>query len=208
VTITQEQFDSLLTWLDEDRDVAGRTYETIRSGLVRIFVSKGFSDAEDLADETINRVMVRLRDIRATYTGRQANYFLGVARNIIRERRRRREIAGGVIDDPVAPPPKPDPEHDCLGYCLDRLPVSKRDLILSYYLYDGHDKIEHHKQMAGQLNLSEGAVRSRAFQIRVRLENCMRQCPLLKQGRRCPWSSVVKADQPRQVNVRQLPILD
>jgi RNA polymerase sigma factor (sigma-70 family) len=188
VTITQEQFDSLLTWLGNERDVAGRRYETIRSGLVRIFVSKGFSDAEDLADETINRVMMRLPDIRAGYKGEPAYYFRGVARNVIRESGRRREINGDIIDRAAEPQPESSPEHDCLGHCLDRLPVNKRDLILEYYLYDGHDKIEHHKQMAGELQITEGAIRSRAFQIRTRLENCMRQCPLLKQGRRCPWS--------------------
>lgn len=188
MTITQEQFDSLLTWLNGDRELAGRKYETIRSGLVRIFVSKGFSDAEDLADETINRVMVRLPDIRTNYSGEPACYFHGVARNIIRENGRRKEIAGGVVDGRVEPKPEPDGEHDCLRYCLDRLPAGKRDLILDYYLYQGHEKVEHHKQMAGQLNITEGAFRSRAYQIRMNLENCMRQCALKKQGRRCPWS--------------------
>lgn len=188
MTITQEQFDSLLTWLSGDRELAGTKYETIRSGLVRIFASKGFSDAEDLADETINRVMVRLPDIRTNYSGEPACYFRGVARNIIRENGRRKEIASGVIDGRVEPKPEPDVEHDCLRHCLDRLPASKRDLILDYYLYQGHEKVEHHKQMAGQLNITEGAFRSRAYQIRMNLENCMRQCALKKQGRRCPWS--------------------
>lgn len=188
MTITQEQFDSLLTWLSGDRDLAGRKYETIRSGLVRIFVSKGFSDAEDLADETINRVMVRLPDIRANYSGEPACYFHGVARNIIRESGRRREIAGGVIDGHVLPESEPSEEHDCLRHCLDRLPANKRDLILDYYLYQGHEKVEHHKQMAGQLHITEGALRSRAYQIRMNLENWMRQCALRKKGRQCPWS--------------------
>jgi DNA-directed RNA polymerase specialized sigma24 family protein len=174
VTITQEQFDSLLAWLSSDRDLAGRRYETIRSGLVRIFVSKGFNDAEDLADETINRVMIRLPDIRATFTGEPACYFHGVARNIIRESNRRKEISGVVIEGRVEPERRE--EHDCLGHCLARLPLSKRDLILDYYLYEGRRKVEHHKLMAGQLHISEGAVRSRAYQIRVILENCMRQC--------------------------------
>ena len=176
MTITQEQFDSLLTWLGNDREVAGRKYETIRRGLVRIFVSKGFSDAEDLADETINRVMVRLPDIRAKYRGDPACYFHGVARNIIRESTRRKEVPAGVIEGRVEPERELEEEHDCLGHCLDHLPASKRDLILQYYLYDGHDKIEHHKRMAGQLNITEGAIRSRAYQIRMNLENCMRQC--------------------------------
>jgi RNA polymerase sigma factor (sigma-70 family) len=186
MTITQEQFDSLLAWLGKDRDLAGRKYETIRSGLVKIFVSKGFNDAEDLADETINRVMVRLPDIRANYTGEPACYFHGVARNIIREGMRRKEKAGvDLVNVGVEPEPQMrDEEHDCLGHCLARLPRSKRDLILDYYLYEGHDKIEHHKQMAGQLKITEGAIRSRAYQIRVALENCMRQCAFRKKSER------------------------
>jgi RNA polymerase sigma factor (sigma-70 family) len=182
VTITQEQFDSLLAWLSKDRDLAGRKYETIRSGLVKIFVSKGFNDAEDLADETINRVMMRLPDIRASYTGEPACYFHGVARNVIREGMRRKEKTCVDVVEFVQPPPDTieEEEHNCLGHCLDRLPPSKRDLILDYYLYEGHDKIEHHKQMAGELKITEGAVRSRAYQIRLSLENCMRQCAFRK----------------------------
>lgn len=174
MTITQQQFDSLLTWLSDDRDVAGRKYETIRAGLVRMFVSKGFSNAEDLADETINRVMTRLPDIRANYKGEPACYFHGVARNIIREALRRKEIAAGVVDGRLEPELELSEESDCLKLCLKCLPPSKRDLILDYYLYDGHEKVEHHKQMAVRLKISEGAMRSRAFQIRLSLENCMR----------------------------------
>jgi len=187
VTITQEQFDSLLDWLNADREVAGAKYETIRSGLVRIFVSKGFNDAEDLADETINRVMVRLPDIRGTYKGEPAFYFHGVAKNILRENKRRREIAADLPEIRVDPKPDISDEHSCLGHCLQRLPLSKRELILDYYLYDGHEKIEYRKTMARQLRITEGAIRSRAYQLRVNLENCMRRCALLKKGKQCPW---------------------
>ena len=178
--VTQEQFDSLLTWLGDDRDLAGRKYETIRSGLVRMFVSTGFNDAEDLADETINRVMMRLPDIRANYRGEPACYFHGVARNVIRESIRRKEIADGVVDGRFDPEPEPAEEFDCLRLCLRCLSPSKRDLILDYYLYDGHAKVQHHKQMAVRLKITEGAMRSRAYQIRLNLENCMRMCGLRK----------------------------
>lgn len=178
MTITQEQFDSLLSWLDHNRDLAGGKYETIRSGLVRIFVSKGFNDAEDLADETINRVMTRLPKISANYGGPPACYFYGVARNVIRESARRREIACGLIELRVESEPERSEEHDCLEHCLDRLPISKRNLILDYYLYEGRRKIEHHKRMAEQLRITEGAIRNRAFQIRATLEKCVRQCHL------------------------------
>jgi len=186
IAVTQEQFDLLLSWLGSDRDSAGRRYETIRSGLVRIFVSKGFSDAEDLADETINRVMVRLPSMRARYSGEPACYFHGVAKNIIRESYRRKELTAATVDGRVDPKPERSEEHDCLGHCLNRLPASKRNLILDYYLYEGHQKVAHHKRMAGQLKISEGAIRSRAFQIRLSLEHCMRHCALIRKGRRCP----------------------
>jgi len=187
VTITQEQFDSLLSWLENDRDLAGRKYETIRAGLVRIFVSKGFSDAEDLADETINRVMVKLPEIQGNYSGEPACYFHGVARNIIRESNRRKEVTVDVLEGRVEPERERSEAHECLSNCLNRLSESKRDLILDYYLYEGHDKVEHHKQMAGELKITEGALRSRAYQIRQNLENGMRQCFFRKNGR-SHWS--------------------
>ena len=178
MAITQAQFDSLLGWLNPDRELAGRKYQTIHSGLVRIFICKGLNDAEDLADETINRVMVRLPTIQECYRGEPACYFHGVAKNIIRERKRTKEFATGIVDVRVDPEPGTGEEHDCLGHCLDRLCDSKRNLILNYYLYEGHSKIEHHKRMAGQLKITIGAIRNRVFQIRLHLKNSMRQCTL------------------------------
>ena len=185
MTVTQAQFDSLLAWLNADRELAGRKYRTIHCGLVRIFVSKGFNDAEDLADETINRVIGRLPDIRERFVGEPLHYFHGVARNIIRENNRRKEIACNLVDVRVDYKAEERDDHDCLGHCLQRLPRRKRDLILDYYLYEGHEKIEHHRNMAKQLNITEGAFRNRAHQIRSHLRTCMRQCALKKRGQ-CP----------------------
>jgi DNA-directed RNA polymerase specialized sigma24 family protein len=175
LSITQEQFDSLLSWLSSDREFAGKKYETIRAGLVRIFVSKGFNDAEDLADETIDRVITRLPDIRETYEGEPTRYFHGVARNVIRETARRKEVTIEVSAVWVDPRPTTE-EHECLEHCLQLLPKQKRDLILEYLLYEGHQKIEHHKQMATELGITEGALRGRVHQIRIRVEDCVRQC--------------------------------
>ena len=65
----EDPFDALLDWLDPDRDLAAQKYETIRAGLIRIFIAKGFSDAEDMADEALRRVGKRLPEIRDTYVG-------------------------------------------------------------------------------------------------------------------------------------------
>jgi RNA polymerase sigma factor (sigma-70 family) len=189
MSVTQAQFDSLLSWLNPDRDLAGRKYQTIHSGLVRIFVSKGFNNAEDLADETINRVIERLPDIQDSFVGEPAYYFHGVARNIIRETSRRKEIPCNVFDTWAALRSDERDEHDydCLGRCLQSLPKGKRDLILDYYLYEGHDKVEHHRNMAKQLNITDGAFRSRAYQIRLNLRSCMRQCALRGKRHLCAW---------------------
>ncbi|HEY0047746.1 MAG TPA: hypothetical protein VGB68_00565, partial [Pyrinomonadaceae bacterium] len=54
--INQENFDVLLNWLDRNREIAGQKYEKIRRRLIRIFLGRGCFEAEELADETINRV--------------------------------------------------------------------------------------------------------------------------------------------------------
>jgi DNA-directed RNA polymerase specialized sigma24 family protein len=139
-------------------------------------VSKGFSDAEDLADETINRVMKKLPEIRDTYVGEQARYFHGVARFIVREVMRRKEIAVEVM--PVVPTETEvhSDEYECLLRCLRFLSADRRELILDYYVYDGRDKIEQHQQMASKLGITKGALRGRAHQVRGNLENCIHQC--------------------------------
>lgn len=176
MAITQEPFNNLLEWLDADRAAAGQKYETLRSGLVRVFISQGFADAEDLADLTINRVIDRLPDIREDYVGDPSRYFHGVARNIIREARRRPEIATDVFPVDLNTESNPSDESDCLTQCLKLLPEEKRELILEYYLYEGGDSIEHHKAMAEELGISDGALRSRAHNIRAALEGCVLKC--------------------------------
>lgn len=163
-------FDDLLAWLHPDRDIAGQKYETIRAGLIRIFVAKGFSDAEDLVDETIARVTKRLPDIREGYAGEPASYFHGVTRNIIRERYRVKEIATDFSPVASVQITSRSAEYECLVRCLQFLNPDKRELILDYFLYEGHDKIEHHKTMAQELGITVGALRGRAHHIKADLE--------------------------------------
>jgi len=169
-------FDDLLAWLDPDRDAAALKYETIRAGLVRLFVAKGFSDAEDLADEAISRVTNKVPELRKTYVGDPARYFYGVARNLIRERYRPKEIATDVSTVASIQITNQSDEYDCLMHCLQFLAGEKRLLILDYYVYEGHDKIETHKTMAKELGISKGALRLRAHHLRSELEKCVQRC--------------------------------
>jgi DNA-directed RNA polymerase specialized sigma24 family protein len=139
-------------------------------------VSKGFSDAEDLADETMNRVMKKLPEIRDTYVGEPVRYFHGVARFVMREMSRRKEVAVEVIPASSLEAEDHSDEYDCLVKCLRFLQTDKRDLILDYYIYDGRDKIAQHRRMAIDLGITEGALRGQTHQVRRNLEKCIRQC--------------------------------
>ena len=57
--LSQEAFDALLKWLDSDREQAAMKYEEIRKRLLRS-LPDDCVEAEDLADETINRVVSKL----------------------------------------------------------------------------------------------------------------------------------------------------
>lgn len=171
--LTQKLFEELLAWLDPDRDVAGEKYEDLRRGLIKIFTSNGCHGAEDLADETINRVTNKLSEIKKDYKGDPARYFYGVAKKIVHEDRRR----------PPAPPPAPtwksddvDPEYECLERCLEELSAENRELVLEYYQDEKRAKIDHRRRLAEKLGIALNALRIRAYRIRNSLESCVRTC--------------------------------
>lgn len=174
--IAKEPFDELLDWLDSNREVAGRKYETIRAGLVRMFVSHGISDGGFYADETIDRVTKRLPEIRPTFVGEPARYFTGVARNIVREALRNKEVLPDEMPEQASEEVVEDDMLECLKHCLGQLPKDRQELILDYHLHHGRAKVELHRQMAEELAISEGALRTRAHHLRVSLEECVLKC--------------------------------
>ena len=176
MTITKDSFDALLEWLDPDRDKAGQSYEAIRGGLIRIFVSKGLTDAEFYADETVDRVVKRLPEIRAGNVNEPARYFIGVARNVIREALRRKEDTTDVLPECVSFRTGDSEMADCLAKCLKALPREKLELIHDYHVYEGKQKIASHREMAGERSISVGALRTRAHHVRILLESCVNRC--------------------------------
>src|SRR5215204_3162952 len=136
--IDQTAFERLLFWLNPDRDKAAEKYEAVRRRLIEIFASRGFPDAERLADDTIDRVTLKVEKIMEGWVGDPVYYFLGVARKVILERKR--------LPPVVIPPPPPDDdekerrerEDQCLERCLAVRPQGDRELIL--YYVDGNKK--------------------------------------------------------------------
>jgi DNA-directed RNA polymerase specialized sigma24 family protein len=172
--LTKESFDALLAWLDPDRDEAGRKYEGIRLRLIKIFVCRGCREAEDLADETINRVSRKLKEIESTYSGEPARYFYGVANKVHLEYLRRKPV-------PVLPPPTDvsddvEKEYACLERCIQNLTANNRMLVLQYYQEEKKAKIDHRKKLSNQLGIALNALRIRACRIRASLLECVESC--------------------------------
>src|ERR1051326_502726 len=184
--LTQDAFETLLRWLYPDREKAGLRYEAIRSGLMKIFICRGYADAEDLTDETINRAIARIADIVESYDGDPALYFFGVAKNIQRECARRPRLAdaestlnknlNNASQEPSQLADDTELDYRCLDRCMEELPAENRRLVLEYYLHEKQGKIDHRKRLADELGIAVNALRIRAHRIRRTLQQCLQQC--------------------------------
>ncbi|HEX8922039.1 MAG TPA: hypothetical protein VF766_11215 [Pyrinomonadaceae bacterium] len=177
-TLTQTALDSLLAWLDPvDRDAAGAKYETIRTRLIKIFTCRGCSEAEDLADETINRVISKLAEVAEGYQGDPALFFYGVAKRVQQEYERKKfkpaaqlpAAAAGATDEV-------EREYECLEKCMQAIPQNQRELVLQYYQEDKRAKIDNRRQLAQKLGIAVNALRIRAHRIRSALHKCVETC--------------------------------
>ena len=175
LSLTKEQLHQLLAWLDADPDRAGEKYEVIRRRLINIFLNRQCDEAEDLADETINRVAKKVGVLKDSYVGEPARYFYGVAKKVWLEYNRQcnRPIQS---PPPVASRSELEPHLECLDECLEKLDPASRELILRYYQAQKQAKISSHKKMGEMLRLKAGALRQRTHRIRVKLEKCVLEC--------------------------------
>lgn len=178
--VTQDEFDTLLTWFNANREEAGRKYEEIRHRLIRIFMSRGCYVAEELADETMTRVCKRVKEIAPTYEGEPALYFYAVANNVFREFTKKKPSVPvtELLEAPETTEPREEIErrYKCLDRCLEKEKPENRELIMQYYEGEKLAKINQRKRMAALLGLDLNALRIRVCRIRRRLHDCMLIC--------------------------------
>jgi RNA polymerase sigma factor (sigma-70 family) len=181
---SQDDFERLLNWLDPtNRERAGEKYETIRQSLIQTFVWRGCHKAEELADETINRVMQKLPGIIGTYKNDPALYFYGFGRNVLKEYYR--EVAAhALLNEPERLKFSDDGEETarrervftCLDRCLGQLSENDRALALRYYEAQGMAKVNFRKELAEKMGIATNALRVRVHRIRTQLQQCISSC--------------------------------
>ena len=182
--LSPESFDGLLLWLDHDRERAGEKYESIRSGLIKRFRQLGCSEvAEELANQTMDRVARKLPTIIAKYIGEREPYFFSIAYYVYREHLRKPVVMSLASID-FAHPNLPNAEDvfekelldHCLRHCIDKLHPSSREMIREYYRGERQDKIRLRKQLAGRLGIKLANLRLRAQRVRTDLKECVLDC--------------------------------
>jgi RNA polymerase sigma factor (sigma-70 family) len=156
-------------------------YEDIRRNLIEMFIWRIYEDPESLADETINRVARKVRELKSSYSGDPARYFYGVAKMVALEQLKKAPRLPHVIplNDTVAAYDDSSDElnrsYEALDKCLDALSEDDRRLILEYYAYTKVEKVNHRKELAKELKLTQATLRKRVQRIRKHLRRCMEE---------------------------------
>ena len=191
-----DNFEALLNWLNPDRERAGEMYETIRQQLIKMFAWNRFHDPDDLADETIDRVMRRVREIRLGYSGDPRLYFFGVAKNILHEARRRERKNWSLDETELRHQIRTDENseqlYECLDRCMLKLPPDRRALLLAYYQESKQAKIDTRRELATKFDLSPAALRMVVYRTLNKLETCIQKC--MKGQSKQPNDSLVESN--------------
>lgn len=174
-----ENVPLLLASLHADRQHAGVLYEEIRCRLILFFRLNRPQEAEDLADEVLDRVARRLSE--GTVIDRIDFYTVGVARFVLRERQvatqreqhAQRQIAYLQQSQSTEERSSPERSSEALTKCLERLLHQDHTMILKYYGADGALRIRVRQELAEELGISLNALHNRALRLRKQLEQCV-----------------------------------
>lgn len=176
--LTPQAFEKMLDWLDKDREIAGQKYEAIRVRLIKILTYRGCRAAEEIADETFDRVAKKIDNLLESYEGDPAPYILAIANNVFLEFQRKPLFL--EMPEVVAQPQKNEedfqPEYDCLQKCLGYLSAAQREFILGFYAEQKSAKIKKRKRMAEDGGIPSNTLYVRAFRLRTKLRECVLKC--------------------------------
>lgn len=168
--------ESLLTFLDADPGRAEERYRRLRDKLIKFFEWNGCHQAEDLADETVFRVMRRLSEgVSIRRLDEPYLFFHGVAVHVLAEWRRRKERSEQPLEGlrdraDRAWRASSTALAECVRESLKRLTSEALEVLESYYLDD------HRVDLASRLDLSPNALRIRVHRIKIRLLADVKAC--------------------------------
>lgn len=144
----------------------------MRFRLITFFSHRNCLFPEDLTDETLNRVILKIEE--EEIENRQA-YIYGVAKFVYLESLRK-EKKHLNIDEITIAENSSKATDDCLEKCLNELSNENRELILDYYSEEKQAKISLHNRLSEKLNLTKTALRMKIVRIKQKLKICLEEC--------------------------------
>jgi DNA-directed RNA polymerase specialized sigma24 family protein len=174
--ITEGNFANFLAWLSPDGDTAGEEYERLRFRLYTFFSQRHCRFSDELVDETINRVILKINEEQIE---NKIAYCYGVAKNVYRESLRKERNHLNIDDISIAakaPPAEQSFSSECLDKCLAELSSESRNLILDYFSEVKLAKIELHRRISESLEMTQTALRMRVVRTKQKLKICVQEC--------------------------------
>jgi DNA-directed RNA polymerase specialized sigma24 family protein len=140
-------------------------YPRLRRKLV-LFFDRRRAPGEELADETLLRVVKRFADGRPIDS--LDGFVLGVAHHVYADwtREQGRPVATSVVL--IAPA---GTAARCLRRCMQEMQPEERELLEAYFI----DKADR-RALAGRLGLSLNALRQKVCKVKKRLRSCLDNC--------------------------------
>jgi hypothetical protein len=183
----EDDLERLLASLDSDKTVAAAKYEDLRRKLLRFLYWNHSVRAEELTDETFNRVAAKLK---VEVIENMSAYALTVARFVLLEDSKyHRESSIDAMPEGVDSIVEPvDSERkivehmdhlvriECLRDCRTKLPPADSAFVLAYYSAEGEKQKDYRRRLAQTLRMTMTALRVRANRLRDKLEPCVIVC--------------------------------
>lgn len=187
-------FEVLLSGLRADSPAPSAGYRALRQRLVGYFEWRDVDDPDELADETLDRVIARIEQGEQVQS--IAAYAFGVARLVLLEWQRGRAVfvSGrssmfqSTDDEDFPPAPSVTEALDVIGdraehearlvrleQCLERLAPNERQVVLDYYADHSSGRIAQRRDLIKTLRTSANNLRVKVFRIRAKIEACMLQ---------------------------------
>jgi DNA-directed RNA polymerase specialized sigma24 family protein len=133
------------------------------------------AQTDELADETINRVILKSSEEQIE---NKIAYFYGVAKNVYRESLRKERTHLDIDEVTIAAkaPEEQSFSGECLDKCLAKLSAESRDLLLDYFSEAKQAKIELHRRISENLDMTQTALRMRVMRTKQKLKICVQEC--------------------------------
>ena len=166
-------FALLLSTLSSDNETAHALYEELRRSLIRYFSFRGLHDSDLVADEVIDRVVVKFGD--GAVIDNVQRYSFGVARLILLEKFRKQRLEReGLVELGKTNGSNVDSDEllESLRQCMTELTENEQALLMNYYSSRSKD-LEKREQLAREHGTTINGLRLKVFRLKKRLEGCV-----------------------------------